>query len=462
MYTKSSVKIIWSFFLLITAGIKINAQAPTHTRRFTPVLDANINGFYEYLPRNYAAETTTKYPLIVFFHGVGESGSTATNATLDKVLAWGPPKLIDNKIQNKVAPAVQFPDSFRIGGTGQWFKFIVISPQIKAGLDATTTDTIRPSTVDAVIEYAKSNYRVDINRIYLCGLSMGGGATWDYAGSNATAANKLAAIAVACGAGDLTVAEANVIASANLPVLATHNNGDPTVLISRTKANITNIKAYIPAIALVPQTVYWSTGTHNVWSRTYEDINPGVTTQSLSGNLRDTLGMNVYEWMLQFSRTNIALPVSWQNFTARETNGTVQLHWAITQQVNTFSYTVEKSKDGSGWSTLGSVHAQANAGNEQDYQYTDPAAWQGQTFYRIRQTDRDGTFSYSGIQKITIADKQIAVSIFPNPFQEKIVIHCKGIQGRNVLVKLVNSAGYVFLQEQHAVTGIDDDILSAG
>ena len=308
---KHFLKILLCVLFLLAALQNMFAQAPTHTRHFTPVLDANINGFYEYLPRNYnAADATTKYPLLVFFHGVGESGSVQNNATLDKVLAWGPPKLIN---------AGTFPDSFNVAG--KWFKFIIISPQIKAGLDATTTDTIRPSTVDAVIEYAKSTYNVDNSRIYLCGLSMGGGATWDYAGSNLAYASKLAAITVACGAGDLTVAEANVIAAAKIPVLATHNNGDPTVAISRTKANIANINAYTPAITPAPKAVYWSTGTHNVWSRTYEDINPGVTTQGLSGNLRDTLGINAYQWMLQYTRTAAVLADTYVMGQPAGTNG---------------------------------------------------------------------------------------------------------------------------------------------
>ena len=54
--------------------------------------------------------------------------------------------------------------------------------------------------VDGVIEYAIKNYEVDKKRIYLTGLSMGGGAVWEYAGADLKYAKKLAAIVPICGA----------------------------------------------------------------------------------------------------------------------------------------------------------------------------------------------------------------------------------------------------------------------
>ena len=460
-FMSASLKhLIYILIVLLSATTILQAQAPaSHTRRFISP-DPNINGFYEYLPRGYTLENPKKYPLIIFFHGVGESGSVQNNATLDLVMAWGPPQLIDNKIQNRAAPKVQFPDSFRVGGTGAWYKFIVLSPQIKAGLDWTTvTDTIKPSTVDAMVEYAKANYRVDLTRIYLCGLSMGGGAVWDYAGSSTTASRKIAAMAIACGAGDLTTTEANNIASPKIPVLCTHNKGDATVTWTRTNANVAKVNAYVPSITPAPKAVFWTGGAHNVWSRTFEDINPGVTTQGLTGNLRDTLGMNVYQWLLQFTQTSL-LPVTWNSFSGSIGNEKVILKWVISNQQDVAKYSVEKSGDGNVWSEIATVPAQKYmGGNEQQYTYTDPTAVQRPFFYRIKQTDLNGQYTYSSVVKIGKNNETaVQVKIFPNPFNRQISIGLSGINENDVIVRLVNNDGHTLVKQQYNLSGTDNTI----
>ena len=92
-----------------------------------------------------------------------------------------------------------------------------------------------------MINYALQHYRVDPTRIYLTGLSMGGGATWDYpayGGTNGSYAMKIAAILPVSGADTLYRDGSQTIASANLPVYATHNQDDPTVPSVYTVANV--------------------------------------------------------------------------------------------------------------------------------------------------------------------------------------------------------------------------------
>ncbi len=437
MCTKQSIRRLTYFISFILVAVYTgNAQAPTHTGKFAPVLNENINGFYEYLPRNYAADVNARYPLLLFFHAAGESGTGTNVGTLEKITTWGLPKLIETG---------DFPDSFY--AAGQWHKFIVISPQVKEGVNWTVVDNPAIATaVDAVIEYAKSTYRVDSTRIYLCGMSMGGSVTWSYAGSNLSAANKLAAIVVACGAGDLTSAGANTIAASNLPVLATHNKGDMVVGYERTNGNAALINAYVPRINPSPRVVNWEGGGHNVWSRTYEDIKPGNTSQGLQGNLRDTLGVNIYEWMLQFSRLGIVLPVRWQSFEVTEINATARLSWTVSQPINTKSYTVETSSDGSnGWRALGVIAARDSASTQQRYQFTDQTGTA--RYYRIRLTDKDGTFNFSSIVHFVPSRLTAGVKLFPNPFKDKLVIQANGFTQNTVNVQLVTAFGQLVVQK---------------
>src|SRR5438270_8583435 len=143
--------------LLLNCLLQANAQAPKFTGKFSPYIDDNINGFWEYLPRNYTVDAPKRYPLLIFIHGSGEQGSTQDMATLNLVLRNGTPKIIQ---------AGTFPDSFKVNGS--WYKFIVLCPQIKVGLYGASS-IIAPSTIEALISYAKAIYRVDTTRIYLSG-----------------------------------------------------------------------------------------------------------------------------------------------------------------------------------------------------------------------------------------------------------------------------------------------------
>lgn len=402
--------------LLICLGIQ--SQPPSHTGKFSPYIDANVNGFWEYLPRNYDADVTSKYPLLIFFHGAGEQGSEQTATVLNRVLRAGPPKLINSG---------GFPDSFFVAG--RWHKFIVISPQIKNGIIGVSS-TIQPSTVEAVIQYALSTYRVDVTRIYLCGLSMGGGAVWDYAGSSIAASNKLAAMVVAAGAADLTPEQANNIANGGLPVLATHNRDDNVIGAYRTQANIAAINSFSPSV--VPKAVYWDLGGHNVWRRTYEDILPGSTP---NGNLRDTLGRNVFEWFLENFRPAVVLPVTWQSFAVRAQNGKAYLQWIVGSQLNVKEYVVEKSNNGAQWTAISSTAARA----ESTYAFTDASVTQGTSFYRIKQVDYNGRSTYSAIKTFNL-DGIIKTLVYPNPFKSFVKIDADMPAGE-ATIRIIDHSG---------------------
>lgn len=245
---------------------------------------SRTNGFYEYLPKGYESGTQT-YPVIIFMHGIGEIGN-GSSAALPAVLRNGTPKQIAQGI---------FPDSFVVNG--QSFKFIVISPQftqIPWGLD-----------IDNIITYAIRNYRVDPTRVYLTGLSMGGGIVWDYASYSADYASRVAAIVPIAGASTPNSYKCNVLAASNVPVWATHNIGDPTVTVTNTTGYVLGMNTNLPLPnPLAKQTLFVGTG-HDAWTQTYNF--------SFTEN-----GMNVYQWMLQYKRnfTNVwtgAVSAVWEN-----------------------------------------------------------------------------------------------------------------------------------------------------
>ena len=413
-------------FLFFSFSIQGTGQDPTHTGRFEAVHPI-FNGFWEYLPRNYNTETGIKYPLLIFMHGAGDRGDQANMSHLNRVLQGGTPRIIDRGL---------FPDSFFVAS--KWYKFIVLSPQVESGQgfdDITRSSTVPAAAIDALIEYAKSNYRIDSGRIYLAGLSMGGGTTWKYAGSSNSAARKLAAIVVAAGAYDLSSTEVQNITQVNLPVIATHNNDDSIIAVNRTIDNISRILAAGSQMTNQPRAVYWTEGGHNVWNRTFEQLSPG------SGNLVDTIGMTAYNWALQFTTVTGTVPVVWKAFTALADNNAVLLKWTIANQVNVQHYQVERSTDGRNYSILATIAAAADAGDLLYYQYKDKNPLTGETFYRIRQTDVDGKFTYSLIRSVSNMANNSRIQAYPNPFRNNITVDLSAFTDKTVHLKINDAQG---------------------
>ena len=119
------------------------------------------------LPDGYDADTSKKWPLVIFLHGSGERGSD-----LAKVKVHGPPKLVDQ---------------------GKKFPFILVSPQ------APDNESWEPRSLYKLLRYIKETERVDDKKVYLTGLSMGGYGTWALAMEHP---EEFAAIAPVCGGGD--------------------------------------------------------------------------------------------------------------------------------------------------------------------------------------------------------------------------------------------------------------------
>lgn len=187
-------------------------------------------GYLLSLPPGYEADAAKKWPLIVFLHGAGESGSD-----LDKVKVHGPPKLI-------AAGSFDHP-------------CIVVSPQCPGrGWNA--------DMVGALIDDICRQYRVDEERIYLTGLSMGGFGTWALA---AARPERFAAIAPICGGGN----PVDAIKLRGLPIWVFHGEKDNVVPLAASQAMVTALEA-LGQKDNVKFTIYPGVG-HDSWTATYDD-----------------------------------------------------------------------------------------------------------------------------------------------------------------------------------------------
>ncbi len=220
-------------------------------------------GFYQFLPANYS--TSNKHPVIIFLHGIGERGNGTTE--LDRVLGVG------------IATNIKNGDKMTYTWNGKTESFIVLTPQLNSKYGSWQN-----FYVDEMITYAINTLGGDKDRIYLTGLSLGGGGVWKYAGSSAANANRLAAIVPICATCEnITWSH---ITSANVAVWAYHAKDDVTVGVGCTTGAITNLNRNNPAIP--PYMTIWDNGGHIIWDRVYK--------------IDNSQQPNIYEWMLGQSR----------------------------------------------------------------------------------------------------------------------------------------------------------------
>ena len=179
-----------------------------------------------YLPDGYGADTATKWPLVIFLHGSGESGDD-----LAKVKVHGPPKLVDQ---------------------GKKFPFILVSPQ------APPRTGWSVEILKRMLDNLKTKYQVDADRIYLTGLSMGGFGTWNFASKYP---DEFAAIAPICGGGN----PAEVWKLRHMGVWCFHGAKDNVVLPAQSQKMVDELRKYNPEVRF---TLY-PDANHNSWDTTY-------------------------------------------------------------------------------------------------------------------------------------------------------------------------------------------------
>lgn len=403
---------VFSFFLFLTIHASFGQ---TFTAKPNTSMTPLSNGYYEYLPEGYSS-SKEKYPLLIFFHGLGELGNGNTN--LSKVLVNGTPKQLNNG---------SFPKSFNVGG--QTHRFIVLVPQFK--------DWPNQEDVDNILDYASAHYRVDTDRIYLTGLSMGGGVIWYYTGSSVERSKRVTAILPVCGAGYPERSRYENMAKANLPVWATHNSGDGTTPSWYTDGFVDGMNNYKePPIPRAKKTIF-QTGGHDAWTRTY-DL-----------NFKEN-GLNVYEWMLTHKKgggDQVILAVSDLQFSGKESNGESRLSWTTSNESNNAGFWVERSLDGNRYDSIGFTPSLGNSGGS--YSFTDATPVSGRNFYRLKAVSTTGEITYSDLVILNIMANHNA-SIYPNPVAEVLNLQLS-YNPQNAIVRIFDMSGKAVMEK--AVSG---------
>lgn len=213
-------------------AISQSNTAPFLEQTFQRTIMLTVSSDYLlYLPQSYNDDTTKMWPLVLFLHGKGERGKN-----LELVKRNGPTKSVAG---------------------GKEFEFILLAPQCP------DNDTWSVETLRALLDEVEEGYRVDSNRIYLTGLSLGGWGIWNLA---IAYPERFAAIAPVCGRTDRYMVE-RVCRLNNIPTWVFHGAKDDVVPLSDSEAMV---KALQACGGDVKFTVY-PDANHNSWDATYDN-----------------------------------------------------------------------------------------------------------------------------------------------------------------------------------------------
>jgi poly(3-hydroxybutyrate) depolymerase len=454
-----------------------------------PASPDGVIGFLEFRPSDYG---TQKHPLIIFLHGIGERGNGTSQ--INSVAANAIPKFC----------AAGATMRFTVGGLTS--SFVVLSPQLSTGYGSWP-----PFYIKELIKYAKANLQIDTNRIYITGLSLGGGGIWRAITETVDGFDgTIAAAAPVCGTQEET--DANVcatIAANQLPVWAFHCMDDGTVGVGCTQhAEI--LMSWCAGINPAGKFTYYQSGGHGgAWTNAYDT---GHITRTVNGGASFTANPNLYEWFLSHSRatlpvavagptqvisttsavltgtgsyspngsiatyswqqmsgpmpvtisnagsssanlsnmiqggdytfkltvTDVAgasssavttvtvlfvlLPVEFTYFKGQKTSAGNLLQWVTATEQNNDYFAVERSTDGNQFAAIDKVAGAGSSTTAKEYSYTDTKAPGGNVYYRLRQVDRNGKFTFSQVILVSDNSRQAGVQMYPNPVQDNINI----------------------------------------
>ncbi len=262
---------VYFLFTLLTCvlGFSFDGEAQQ-----TAKMTSGGTGYLEKLPPDYVTNSTRKYPVIFFLHGSGETGN-GSPSDLNKVKAHGIPKIIEGGHNM----------CFNVNGVDECF--IVISPQLG------NQGGWWPSILNDVFNYVLSgpqNYRIDLNRVYLTGLSLGGWGVY-IGGGDPAVADIFAAIAPVSGFGN---GNGCSISARKLPAWGFHGENDGTIPYGTGLTEFSRIgwcTTPVPTAEL-KWTSYPGQG-HDIWE------NFAYRTDNTLHN------PNLYQWFLSKSKNNL-------------------------------------------------------------------------------------------------------------------------------------------------------------
>jgi hypothetical protein len=196
-----------------------------------------------------------------------------------------------------------------------------------------------------------------------------------------------------------------------------------------------------------------SLGTHSSSSYSESNNEATATRTSLTSFSQFGIGRNAAVG---------SLPIKLINFDAKRNKEIVELVWATATEINNDYFSIERSTDGIHFEAILMVPGAGNSTVTKNYKAVDPNPPTIDCYYRLKQTDYDGHFTYSSIKFVKFNSSGILKSdltlssIGPNPFTSKFTLSFSSSISSSATFQLINPSGkVVFTDKINTIDGFN-------
>lgn len=198
---------------------------------------------------------------------------------------------------------------------------------------------------------------------------------------------------------------------------------------------------------------YYTPGT--TWLNFWQSSN---TNNSGLGTVTSSSPVTAYGiYTLGSSTINNPLPVELVNFTAEAGLNHVDLHWSTASETNNDYFVVERSQDGVEIESLDTINGNGTTSEMHEYTSVDESPHEGLSYYRIKQVDFNGDFTYSEWRSVDMQPLN-NINMYPNPSDGEIHFSLPGESDITWTLTIFNLAGQIAVE--HA--GSKDEFRNVG
>ncbi|OFX40005.1 MAG: hypothetical protein A2X08_02810 [Bacteroidetes bacterium GWA2_32_17] len=124
--------------------------------------------------------------------------------------------------------------------------------------------------------------------------------------------------------------------------------------------------------------------------------------------------------------------------------------WATASEINNDYFVVERTIDGIKYEFVGKVNGAGNSNSTLYYSATDPDPYHGVSYYRLKQVDFDGSYTYSQLVPVNLENLEIII-IYPNPASDYFDYLVGSSQADIVTITVINTLGQTVIKTEENI-----------
>lgn len=348
-------------------------------------------------------------------------------------------------------------------GGETFYNFIInnsfgTSPQIVANDDITVTLVL--TMTDGNVNLNGTIFTISSNAVGALVHTLASSSGWMYGGAIARARPGTTLITVGASAHSLFPLGSATDWRPFFAGQTSHANSAGTIRVSHTNATTTSAVAFAESITL-RHDAYWTVSSTGISAGPTFSLRAGGTsfgTIANAAHIRMSTSTGVVgthgagsggptDWRV--NRTAVAfaslansyhvastnfisspLPIELISFSAFLTNSGVELKWSTASETNNDYFTIERATNPEQFDAIIEESGKGTTKEINHYKTTDPSPLYGRSYYRLKQTDFNGKYSYSSVQVINNEGPEFAkLTTFPNPLRgETLTIKIEGLK----------------------------------